>query len=337
MRRWLVILLGLAIGTPPISAQEIPDRGDVAGCYDLRLGEWSPPIGGGEKYHTPPDTILLSEEIGRGGPPFEAGRKLVRPIIDVRGDASATWSFEGEDSLRVSWTNGFAGVRLYLDVSGDAPRGVAEARTDAVVPDSMVPTTHALLVPVRCPLDLTGPVQPVTPAGRVQELIVTAVRRAAERLELQAGTGQRLAMPDSSGWGWNDEAFPGLSRAEIALIHLGASVQLGYEIVWDQGLHTAARETCVTEGACPPGSASFLFFPFPMDGDRLRDEPGRYRAVRSSSDFDWDHPEVERVVFVEALWRRSGDRELSGRTLIFGVAPEGRYGWRIVAEGVLGG
>lgn len=337
IRHWPAITLVLAIGTAPVAAQETPDPGNVAGCYDLRLGEWDPPIGGGEQYHTPPDTILLSEEIGRAGPPFEAGRTIVRPIIEVRGDASAAWSYEGEDSVRVTWTNGFAGVRLYLDISADQPKGVAEARTDAVVPDSMVPTTHALLAPVRCPPDLTGPVQPVTPAGRVQELIVTAVRRAAERLELEEGMWRRLAQPDSSGWGWSDEELSGLSRREVAVIHLGASVQLGYEIVWDQGLHTAARETCVTEGACPPGRASFLFFPFPMDGDRLREEPGRYRALRSSSDFDWDHPDVERVVFVEALWRRPGDPELSGRTLIFGIAPEGRWGWRIVTEGALGG
>lgn len=48
---------------------------------------------------------------------------IVRPVIPDGFGPIAYWERIGADSLRVDWTNGLAGVRLYLEIDTDSLHG----------------------------------------------------------------------------------------------------------------------------------------------------------------------------------------------------------------------
>lgn len=57
---------------------------------------------------------------------------IVRPVIPHGFDPRAYWERIGADSLHVIWTNGLAGVQLYLEIDADSLHGSANAWTDVV-------------------------------------------------------------------------------------------------------------------------------------------------------------------------------------------------------------
>lgn len=148
MWRSIAVLGLLAASTAAVSAQERGETDGFAGCYAVELGEWQPPLlEGNESYQSPPDTVHLTEEIG--SEIFEEGKKLARPVIPTGRTPSAYWFQPTADSVRLIWTNGFAGVHLHLQATDEGKLvGGAEATTDVVGPP--VPETHATLSPTEC-------------------------------------------------------------------------------------------------------------------------------------------------------------------------------------------
>jgi hypothetical protein len=144
-------LLVLAISPSAASAQEVPTRvADMAGCYDLRLGEWSPPLalGGDTVFLQPPSRIALDSTMGtvRGG---RVRGYALRPAPGARQSVHRYAYWTVGDSLRVQlvWTNGFSGVRMLLQPQGGTLRGTAESFWDFDRPKQ---TTKAVASPVAC-------------------------------------------------------------------------------------------------------------------------------------------------------------------------------------------
>lgn len=133
MRRW-VLILGMLVGSAHgASCQQAPQPSGLAGCYALDLTEWQPSLPDPDKaYHTPPDTVRLSDQVGDGSEsPIERGRRLARPVISRGRTPSAYWIHERSGAVQVVWTNGHAGVQLELHDAGNGfLAGNAEAFTD---------------------------------------------------------------------------------------------------------------------------------------------------------------------------------------------------------------
>jgi len=152
MRLLLALFAGLLLALPSSAhGQVAEERGDpLLGCYELQLGAWSPALSpSGAPLQTPPARFELRPEAGEG--PFERGRTVARPVIEGGRTPSAFWERIGTDSVAVTWTDGHVGVVLRLEASDRPLRGVAVARTDAVVMDGHAPPrADAVARPVPC-------------------------------------------------------------------------------------------------------------------------------------------------------------------------------------------
>ena len=144
-------LLLLAASASATSAQEVPARAAaIAGCYDLRLGEWSPPmsIGGDSVFLQPPSRIELATTKGtvRGG---RVRGYALHPAPGARRSVHryAYWSVDDSVRIRLVWTNGLSGVRIMLRPHGDTLRGTAESFWDFERPTQ---TTGAVASRVMC-------------------------------------------------------------------------------------------------------------------------------------------------------------------------------------------
>jgi len=148
----LLVTVPLVTAAPAV-AQAEPDAppDPLVGCYDLTLGEWSPPLrSGNASRQTPPRSVRFLAELGDDDDgPFEQGRALVRPVVPEGHTPSAYWLRTGEDAVHVVWTGGFSGVRLGLRETEDGLRGTAEAFTDVAGVER--PTAEVRLRPVDCP------------------------------------------------------------------------------------------------------------------------------------------------------------------------------------------
>lgn len=135
--------------TPGLEAGERPPLrpGEVAGCYELRLGDWKfeqaeedlRPHGllHSEDSHsltilTPPTGVMLI--------PDTAGVYMSRPgwyrAVPLEGPSSnllrnwVRWQPSGPDSVRIGWSDGYVGVNINLWTGGDTLRGLAESWSD---------------------------------------------------------------------------------------------------------------------------------------------------------------------------------------------------------------
>lgn len=144
----LLVLLTSPSAAP---AQEVPIRiAEMAGCYDLRLGEWSPPmaLGGDTVFLQPPSRIELDTTMGtvRGGRVRGYG---LQPAPGARPSVHryAYWTVSDSLGVRLVWTNGLSGVRMLLQPQGNTLRGTAETFWDFDRPKQ---TTGAVASPVAC-------------------------------------------------------------------------------------------------------------------------------------------------------------------------------------------
>lgn len=151
MWRWLSVVALVTFFADDVWAQESPEANALVGCYALDLGEWEPALMEGNRANqTPPDTLLLSDQVGDGaGSPFERGRKLVRPVIDRGRTPTAFWIEDGSGTVQIVWTNGHSGVRLNVTATeNDGLTGVAEAFTDVL--GRPLPRSEVTLRRVQC-------------------------------------------------------------------------------------------------------------------------------------------------------------------------------------------
>jgi hypothetical protein len=105
---------------------------DVVGCWELRMGAWSPALmlGPDERIVTPPSRVLIDSTIGTR--PYERRNLLLRPAPGAAPSVHrySWWNMGRADSIQLRWTTGFSGVNMSLSHEGDTLRGLAETTWD---------------------------------------------------------------------------------------------------------------------------------------------------------------------------------------------------------------
>lgn len=121
----------------PRTAQEPP------GCYQLTLDTWSTT----HEAMDPPGFLALQNVVGTDA--FEAGQKLVRPVVPNAAGSYPWmyWSAPHEDSLHLVFTGGYVGVSVHLARGAVAWKGRASAFSDI----GGSATANAQLAPAVCP------------------------------------------------------------------------------------------------------------------------------------------------------------------------------------------
>lgn len=160
----LSIIVVLALGAAGTGfAQSV----DVAGCYDLEIGAWSPTIdlGVDTLYVAPPPRIQMGTEpgFGLGG---RAQGMLLEPAPGALPSVHrySWWEEIGEDSVHLIWTTGYSGLRMRLGVQGRVLRGAASTFWDFGRATQTAPATATA---VRCdaPLELRARIAYRFPRG----------------------------------------------------------------------------------------------------------------------------------------------------------------------------
>jgi hypothetical protein len=122
---------------------------DVVGCWELRMGAWSPALmlGADERIITPPSRVLIDSTIGTR--PYERRNLLLRPAPGAAPSVHrySWWNMGRADSIQLRWTTGFSGVNMSLAHEGDTLRGVAETTWDF---DRQVQQADVTMWRVRC-------------------------------------------------------------------------------------------------------------------------------------------------------------------------------------------
>lgn len=79
-------------------------------------------------------------------------RLVVEPTHLVPGSKTASWTLLPNDSIRMFWSTGFAGVSLRLRVRGDSLVGVATTFHDTHYPgEPPEPSASVVLTRTACP------------------------------------------------------------------------------------------------------------------------------------------------------------------------------------------
>jgi hypothetical protein len=133
------------------------------GCYEVAVGNWNratiePPIS-----YVPPDTVWLDPVpvFGRGITPGYQVRPNIFPFpVPSDADFPPKWELIG-DTVRIAWNNGFAGVVLFVTMSGSRLVGRAVAFDDVIreeqLPNGTLrrlpgPTAHVRMRRIKCPM-----------------------------------------------------------------------------------------------------------------------------------------------------------------------------------------
>ena len=122
---------------------------DVIGCWELRMGAWSPTLmlGADERIITPPSRVLIDSTIGTR--PYERRNLLLRPAPGAAPSVHrySWWNMGRADSIQLRWTTGFSGVNMSLSHEADTLRGIAETTWDF---DRQVQHADVTMWRVRC-------------------------------------------------------------------------------------------------------------------------------------------------------------------------------------------
>lgn len=122
--RLLLLLAALLGGTLTLAQQKAPSSKpsaeSLAGCYNLKLSEWTPhmnlgtPEDGDIVFITPPKDIYLSKEHGKDG--FEKRGYLIRPVTGTKASIHrwSYWAMEEDGAVSLVWTTGFSGLTMKL-------------------------------------------------------------------------------------------------------------------------------------------------------------------------------------------------------------------------------
>lgn len=127
--RLIPFLLALAcLPTDALLGQDRADPREFLGCYALFVGSWTPdiPLGADTIYLTPPTLVRLTDRLAPGGRGGWEVRALMRPNDRLR---FASWARVDEE-MRLSWSNGFSGLRVSLTRRGATWVGDAESFWD---------------------------------------------------------------------------------------------------------------------------------------------------------------------------------------------------------------
>jgi hypothetical protein len=128
----LIVLIQLAsmLAAPSLCAQTASARApaELVGCYDLALGAWSRPLGINAAYHAIPSTVRLETAAAtRGG--WRISPDIAYPHPS-RFPGTPRWTAT-QDSVAITWSNGFQVTMLRLGKHGRELRGQAIVGSDA--------------------------------------------------------------------------------------------------------------------------------------------------------------------------------------------------------------
>jgi hypothetical protein len=105
---------------------------DVVGCWEVRMGAWSPALmlGPDERIITPPSRVLIDSTIGTR--PYERRNLLLRPAPGAAPSVHrySWWNMGRGDSIQLRWTTGFSGLNMSLSHEQDTLRGLAQTTWD---------------------------------------------------------------------------------------------------------------------------------------------------------------------------------------------------------------
>ena len=110
----------------PLRAQPDPDLSQSAGCYELRLGPWSPPIRDGQFEQLPSHIELSLEKVDH---PLTKGALAVRFPRSGKTAWSAEWTLRGP-ALELAWIARYGGLTMRLEPRGAQLLGVAKTFWD---------------------------------------------------------------------------------------------------------------------------------------------------------------------------------------------------------------
>ena len=130
---------------------QVLNRQSLPACFELKLGPWTPPIGGNAEFSTPPDTVKLLADSADSKAGL-AGRRA-SPAIRHRyanGRERAIWTPLDSTSFRIVWTDGLTGADLRLFSGRGAYFGVIRALSDRIVPEAAAPKATVVATKVEC-------------------------------------------------------------------------------------------------------------------------------------------------------------------------------------------
>lgn len=139
---------------------------ELAGCYEVELGEWQNPDRDLPYYRIAPD-IRLDTVRWEGRSGVVADVWTLHPLQGVRPRETANWSFlAGGDSVRLYWSTGFTGARVAAAVEDERLVGRLTGFTDNLTgePD---PSRSFVATPTPCE-DQAG--EPVVPDRTVEDI-----------------------------------------------------------------------------------------------------------------------------------------------------------------------
>lgn len=128
---FLPVLVACTGGMPDDAASRFsPDAWPR--CYELRIGDWTPPSGQKlDVTHTPPPIVQLDTHRVEHG--VDQTRHRLAPDISAlsqRGSLTPSWTRLAPDSLQLLWSSGYEGVFVTVAVRGDSVSGSARTFTD---------------------------------------------------------------------------------------------------------------------------------------------------------------------------------------------------------------
>ena len=127
------------------------------GCYETTLGAWSRDPRQSAPPHYFPDTIVLTGRLAVLHSDT-LGYELEPQLFDAERSEVSAWKVT-DDTVRLTWTDGYTGVRVWLSPSDSGLIGRAEYTTDVIhnerLPDGTVrpipwPGAGVRLRPIRC-------------------------------------------------------------------------------------------------------------------------------------------------------------------------------------------
>ena len=133
-----------------VVAQTSPQK-SLVGCYELKVGPWTPPLGPAAQFSTPPDTVRLFAD-STYEHPQPGWRRAGPPIRHAysRGRERAVWTALDPTSFRIVWSDGFTGADLRLFRGNDAFFGIIRMLSDAIGPEATTPKATVVAKRVEC-------------------------------------------------------------------------------------------------------------------------------------------------------------------------------------------
>lgn len=132
MRKPLSCAAVLLVVSHGLASHSLEAQADLwAGCYDLELRAWHRRVGGADTlYYSPPPRVRL--DTTRAADPWAGDGRVVVPAPGSPPSVHrfAVWEQVHPDTVALTWSTGFTGLRMRLGRAGQALRGHATTFID---------------------------------------------------------------------------------------------------------------------------------------------------------------------------------------------------------------